>query len=184
MPSRIFGSLSMQSTSMSASWLTSTRCGSRAFASSGSAGASGTVTEKCEPRPGLRLQRDAVIEHARDALHDREAEPEAARDLRALIEPVEFAENLPLLRLRNAEAGIVDVDAQPAVCRPAADQHAALRRVLDRVRDEVLQQPAQQPPVGAHRARARHEGQREALLARERRELDFELAHHLVHAES
>ena len=40
---------------------------------------------------------------------------------------------------------------------PAADQHAALRRVLDRVGHQVLQQPAQQPPVGAHRARARHE---------------------------
>ena len=42
---------------------------------------------------GLRLQLDRVIEHARDALHDRQAEPEPARDLGALIEPVEFAED-------------------------------------------------------------------------------------------
>ena len=68
--------------------------------------------------------------------------------------------------------------------QPAADQHAALRRVLDRVRDEVLQQPAQQPAVRAHRARARHEGELEALLARERGELDLELAHQLVDAEA
>ena len=45
-------------------------------------------------------------------------------------------------------------------------------------------QAAQQPPVRAHRARARHEGELETLLARERRELDFELAHQLVHAEA
>ena len=52
MPSRIFGSLSMHSTSMPVIWLTSTRCGSLARASLGSAGASGTSTEKCEPLPG------------------------------------------------------------------------------------------------------------------------------------
>ena len=46
-----------------------------------------------------------------------------------------------------------------------------------------MQQPPQQPPVGAHRARARHEGELQALLARQRRELDLELAHHLVDAE-
>ena len=125
-----------------------------------------------------------MIEHARDALHDREPESEAARDLRALIEPVKFAENRALLRLRDAEPGVVHIDPQLAVARPAADQDAAFGRVLDGVRHQVLQQPAQQPPVGTHRARARHKGQRQALLARERRELDFELAHHLVDAEA
>ena len=71
--------------------------------------------------------------------------------LRALVEAVEFAEDVALLRLRNADAGVVDVDAQAGRLPAAADQHAAVRRVLDRVGDEILQQPAQQPPVGAHR---------------------------------
>ena len=89
-----------------------------------------------------------------------------------------------LLRRRNAEAGVVDVDAQLAAAAPAADQHAALRRVFDRVGDEVLQQPPQQPAVGADGERAGHEFQIEALLARQRRELDLELAQHFVDAEA
>ena len=57
---------------------------------------------------------DLVVEHARDALDDREAEPEAARHLGALVEAVEFLEDRLLLRARNAEPGVVDVDAQRA----------------------------------------------------------------------
>ena len=41
-------------------------------------------------------QLKAVIEHAGDPLDDRQAEAEPARHLGALIEPVEFTENLPL----------------------------------------------------------------------------------------
>ena len=96
---------------------------------------------------GLRAQLDTVVEHARDALDDREAEADAARHLGALIEPVEFAEYRAFLRLRNAEPGVVHVDAQAPARQPTADQHTALRRVLDRIRDEILQQPAQQPTV-------------------------------------
>ncbi len=116
--------------------------------------------------------------------HDREAEAQAARHLGALVEPMEFAEDDLLLRGGNAETGVVDVDAQVAAAEPAAEQHAAFRRVFDRVGDEVLQQPPQQPPVGADGERARHELQIEALLAGQRRELDLELAQHLVDAEA
>jgi hypothetical protein len=51
-----------------------------------------------------------VIERARDALDDREAEPQAARHLRALVEALELAEHGLLLALRNAEPGIEDLD--------------------------------------------------------------------------
>ena len=84
----------------------------------------------------------------------------------------------------NAEAGVVDVDAQLAARAPAADQHAALRRVFDRVGDEILQQPPQQAPVGAHGERAGHELELESLLARQRREFDLELAQQFVDAEA
>ena len=123
MPSRIVGSLSMHSTIMPASWPDRRGMSSRGGASLGSAGDSGTLTEKCEPRPSDRIDLDLVIEHARDALDDREPEAEPARDLGALIEPVEFAEDRALLRLRNADAGVVDVDAQPA--RRAAGSRSA-----------------------------------------------------------
>ena len=125
-----------------------------------------------------------MVEHARDALHDRQAEAQAARDLGALVEPVEFAEDGALLRLRDAEAGIVDVDAQASAPPAAADQHAALGRVFDGVGDQVLQQPAQQAAVGAHRQRAWHEDELQPLLARQRRELDLELAQQFVDPEA
>ena len=75
--------------------------------------------------------------------------PETARHLGAFVETMEFAEDDLLLRCRNAEAGVVDVDAQVPAPQPAADQHAAARVYLIAFGDEVLQQPPQQPPVGA-----------------------------------
>src|SRR5882672_4328268 len=69
-------------------------------------------------------------------------------------------------------------------CAPAADEHATLGRVLDRVGDEILQQPPQQAPIGPHRERAGHELELQSLLLRERRELDLELAQELVDAEA
>ena len=123
---------------------------------------------------------DLVVEHARNPLHDRQPEPEPARHLGALIEPVKFLEDRLPLGDGNAEPGVVDVDAQMAVVPAAADQHAALRRVLDRVRHQVLQEPAQQPAVRLHRQRAVHEIEPQALAVRQRRELDLELPQDLV----
>ena len=50
---------------------------------------------KTEPRPGSERSGDRVVEHARDALDDRQAEPEAARHLGALVEPLELPEDQP-----------------------------------------------------------------------------------------
>ena len=118
----------MQSTSMSASWLDVDALRlARAARRSAARGASGTSTEKCEPRPDFESQIDRVVEHARDALDDREAEAEAARDLGALVEPVELAgRSSRCFDCGMPSAGVVDVDAQRAAAPPAADQHAAL----------------------------------------------------------
>ena len=137
------------------------RCGS----SIGAAFERGTSTEKCEPRPTGRLNIDRGAEHARHALDDRQAETEPARDLGALIEPVELDEDVAPLGLRDADAGVVDVDAQMLAAPPAADQHAARRRVFDGVGDEILDEPPQQPAVGAHHQRAGHEGEFDAARA-------------------
>src|SRR4029453_11949933 len=95
-----------------------------------------------EPRSltDQRCNADLVVEHARDALDDRKPEPQAAGDLGALLEAMKFLEDRALLRVGNAKPGIAHVDAQPSTVAPATDQHAALRRVLDGVRDEILQQ--------------------------------------------
>ena len=58
-----------------------------------------------------------------------------------------------------------------------------MRRVFDGVGDEILQQPPQQPPVRAHRQRARHEDEVETLLTRQRREFDLQPLQQFVDAE-
>ena len=97
-----------------------------------------------------------MAEHAPEPLDDRQAEAEAARRPRALLEPLELLEHQPLLVGGNAEAGVPHFDPHLAAdAPPAADQDAALGRVFERVGDEVLQQAAHQPPVGAHDHRRR-----------------------------
>ena len=79
---------------------------------------------------GLRLQLDRVVEHARDTFHDREAEPETARDLGAVLQAMEFTENRARLRGRNAKPGVVHVDPQAPRCgggsRPARAPSACI----------------------------------------------------------
>ena len=124
-----------------------------------------------------------MVEHARDALHDREAKAQPARHLGAFVEPLKFAEDHALLGLRDAEPGVENVDPQPSVAASAADQDTALRRVLHGVGDEILQQAPQQPAVRAHAERAWHEGEVEAFRAREWRELELQLAQQFFDAE-
>src|SRR5262245_6795160 len=123
MPSRIFGSLSMHSTTMLAGCPASTRCGPR-----GARQGSGDrhLDREVRTAAGNRREIDLVVEHTRNAFDDRQPEAEAARDLGALVEAMELAEDRLLLRLRNADAGVVDVDAQASGVASAADQHAAL----------------------------------------------------------
>jgi hypothetical protein len=50
----------------------------------------------------------------------RSARADAARNPRALIEAMEFAKHGPSLGMRNADAGIVDLNAERAAAAPAA----------------------------------------------------------------
>src|SRR5262249_41017368 len=89
-----------------------------------------------------------------------------------------------LLRCWNAETGIVDVEAKPTVAAPAANQHASLLSVFDRIGNEVLQQAPQQPPIRTNGQATWHERECEALFPRLRRELDCQLAQQLVDAKT
>ena len=104
-----------------------------------------------------------MLEHAADALDDRQAEPQPPGDPGALVEPSELLEHGAPPIGRNAEAGVPDFDAQPFRVPPAADQHLAAHGVLDRVGHQVLQQPAHQAPVGADRKTRRRETKPESL---------------------
>ena len=59
-----------------------------------------------------RADGNVVLEHAGNALHDREAEPQATRNLGALVETVKLLKNRAFLGARDAKPGVVDVDAQ------------------------------------------------------------------------
>ena len=82
-------------------------------------------------------------EHAGDALNDREAEADAAGDPSALVEAMEFFEHRAMFGRRNADPGIINIDAEPLALTPAADQHAAVRCVFDGIGNEVLQESPQ-----------------------------------------
>ena len=118
-----------------------------------------------------------MAEHATETLDDREAKPQAARDPRPLIEPLELLEHRPLPVGGNAEPGVPDLDPHLAARAPAADQNAAFQRVFQRIGDEVLQEAAHEAAIGADRKRARREAQFQSLGPGERRELDLQRAH-------
>ena len=117
-----------------------------------------------------------MIENARDTLDDGKPEPEPERRARALIETLKFLEDDFLLSSGNAEARVDDVDAQFSAPAPAADQHLPARRIFDRVRNQILQQPAQQPAVRSNGERAGKESKLQPFLGGERRKLNLELA--------
>src|ERR1700730_12107125 len=103
----------------------------------------GDLHRKLRPAADRRYKRELVIEHPRYALHNGKSEPQAAGDLGAPLEPVEFLENGLLLRRRNAKTGVMNVDTKVTVPAAASDEHATLEGVLDRVRHQVLQEPPQ-----------------------------------------
>src|SRR5512140_1201848 len=95
----------------------------------------------------FRFKPDRTVQHPRHALHDRKPEIESAGKSGALIKAMEIDEYVAPSGLWDAEAGIVNVDTQVSALPPAANQDPALRRIFDRIGDEVLDQTAQQAPV-------------------------------------
>jgi hypothetical protein len=108
---------------------------------------------KARAAPRFRFDVEFMVEHAGDTLDDRQAETQPARYARTLIEPVKFEKDFALFGFRNADAGVDHIDPNVRSLAPAADQHASLWGIFDGVGNEVLQQPAQQPPVRPHRQR-------------------------------
>ena len=62
-----------------------------------------------------------MIENPRDALDDGEAEPDAARHLGALVEPLELVKDELLLRPGNAKPRVPYLEADAAAAPPRAD---------------------------------------------------------------
>ncbi|MDT4827793.1 hypothetical protein FQZ97_611520 [compost metagenome] len=88
-----------------------------------------------------RAQRQRMAQQRGRAAHDgqAQAQPLGAVAL-GVAELVELPEHLLLFGRRNADAGVPHLDAQRVGARAAAaDEHAAARRVADRVLHQVAQ---------------------------------------------
>jgi hypothetical protein len=137
---------------------------------------------------GPRPQRHGRAEHAGDAIDDREPEPEALhrtaqRLVLALPHAIELLEDAVALRVLDARSGVPDLDPQPVAAPAHADEHAAALGVADRVRQEVLQDPAEQPRIGADDRPRAAEVQRESARVRLQPELRVERTEQLVDRE-
>src|SRR5205814_3507388 len=75
----------------------------------------------------IGVEGNAVVEDARKALDDRQSQSKAARNPRALLQPVELLEDLAALENGNANAGVINADLQRLAVAPAPDQHAPAR---------------------------------------------------------
>ena len=127
-----------------------------------------------------------MLERARDALADRQAQAEAALAAGAgLIEAAELVEDLRQVVLGNAGAGVPHLQFDRAIAHARGDQHAAFARVAQRIGEEVLQRAAQQAAVAAHRPRRvrRAHAQLQSASGGDRRVLRDQLAQQFVDVE-
>ena len=97
-----------------------------------------------------------VLQQAGDALADRQPQAQAAlAPVERLLVAVELVVDLPHVVFGDAGSGVPDLQRDLVAAYPHADHDTAFARVSQRVGQEVLQYPAQQAAVAAHRAGAR-----------------------------
>ena len=108
-----------------------------------------------------------MLQHVGDAPDDGETQTEAPAAVPFRIaDLIELLENLVLLRLRDAGAGIGDDDPDTVAASSAPQQDAARRGVGDGVGKQVAEDAVQQFGVGGDRGAARHRPERQAFQFR------------------
>ena len=96
---------------------------------------------------------------------DREAEAAPLDSLRSRLAAHELAEDLTLEVRGDADALVLDADADDVVVSLAGDAHdAAARRILDRVREQVRDHLGEAIGVAAHGQRRRRQRDVEQVL--------------------
>src|SRR5215468_10154929 len=99
-----------------------------------------------------------MIEQSAEALDNGEAETEASRVGSCGVgKPVEFAEYIAPLVVRDPGPTVRYFDAQCLAAAPAADDHAAGRGVAHGVGDEVEHDPFEEHWIAAHPRAVRHQ---------------------------
>src|SRR6516225_10891033 len=108
-----------------------------------------------------------MAEQAAEPINDGKAEAQPHLAIRSrgrqLVELAEYA--LPLI-LRNAGAGIANIDAQLRSAAAATHHDTAARRVAHRVAHQIEQDAFKQDRIAAQPRAAWHHTQAEALLVR------------------
>ena len=151
---------------------------------SGTAAASGTSTEKCEPRPTVELSSSLWSSTRAMRSTIESPRPKPARDLGAL----DRGGGIPG---RSRASSIAECRARCrrrrcAACRAARRQPTSTRPFgvyLIALETRFCSSRRSSRRSERTAERGRHEHELQALLARQRREFDFELAQQLVDAE-
>src|SRR5262245_37876211 len=102
-----------------------------------------------------------MVEQTAQTLDNGEAEAQAAVATR---QPVEFAEDIPSLVLRNSRTAIPDFDADLLAAVPTSDHHAARGRVTHRIGHQVQDDPFEQDRIAADPGAARYHAERQSLF--------------------
>ena len=121
---------------------------------------------------GHRSEADRMRQHAAGAFDDGQPQPDAAR---IAVEPREFVEDDPVLVGGDPWPPIDDFDPQARAGAAAADDDARAGRIAQRIRNEVLQDAAQQAVVAVDDGARCDDAEFDAARQRQRREFGVEV---------
>ncbi len=125
-----------------------------------------------------------MVKQARDALADRQAQPQTLlAPVERLLVTVELIEDLPHVVLGNAGTGIPYLQLHFVATMAHRQYDAPLAGVAQRVGQEILQHAAQQAAITAYPRRAREQVQAQATTGGDRRVLRRQFAHQRTHVE-
>src|SRR5208282_2726798 len=115
------------------------------------------TTSKQEPWPGFERRLSSQAKQVGQATDDGEPEPQPLGAVSLGIPKLdEFLEDVGLLILRNADAGVPDLDRDRIPAPAAADQDTPAVGVARRIGDEVAEDAVDQRRIGVDDRGAAH----------------------------
>ena len=130
-----------------------------------------------------RMDLDFQAQDPRDAIDDGEAEAQPLGLAGAFLQAGEFAEDRAQLLAGNADAGVEDLYFDQISAPPRPDEDAPVTGIFDGVRDQVLDQAAQQVAIGPDGKRRADDPEVEPLFRGQRAKVVADLAQQFVEPE-
>ncbi len=114
--------------------------------------------EETEPFAWLRTNMHTVAKQGRQALHDRQSEPEAAAAFtRGVVELVIFVEDQLEIMIGDADAGVPDLDPEYLPMPATSEQHLPTLGVFQGVRQQITDHLLEQARIAIDRETARYD---------------------------